>query len=91
MKIAAAMGLALLLVLSATSTVLYQLASRRIIEEFGQKLITVVVNGAQEIDGDAFSGLTRPSQMRSKAYRKIQEPFTRPQGSQRPHPASLRL
>jgi adenylate cyclase len=72
-KIAAAMGLALLLVLSVTSTVLYQLASRRIIEEFGQKLITVVVNGAQEINGDAFAGLTRPSQMKSKAYRKIQK------------------
>ena len=71
-KVAAAIGLAFLLLLSATSFVLYRLSARRIIEEFGQKLITVTVNGAQAIDGDAFAKLNRPSQMKSKAYRKIQ-------------------
>jgi adenylate cyclase len=71
-KIAAAMGLCLLLVLSASSIGLYRLAARRIIEEFGQKLVTVVVNGTQGIDGDAFAKLTRPAQMKSKAYLKIQ-------------------
>src|SRR5579872_1506358 len=71
-KIAATMGLALLIVLSLTSVTLYRLASRRIIEEFGQKLITVVVNGAQQIDGDVFAKLTRPVQMKSKPYLKIQ-------------------
>src|ERR1039457_6346876 len=44
-KIVVTMGLALLIILSLTSLALYRLASRRIIEEFGQKLITVVVNG----------------------------------------------
>ncbi len=71
-KIAATMGVALLIVLSFTSYTLYRLASKRIIEEFGQKLITVVVNGAQQIDGDSFAKMTKPSQMKSKPYLKVQ-------------------
>ncbi len=76
-KIAAVMGFGFLIVLSATSIILYRLAAQSIIEEFGQKLVTVVVNGAQNIDGDAFAKLTRPSQMSSKDYRKIQSRLRR--------------
>ena len=70
-KVAATTGLVLCLLVAVTSMTLYRLASRRIIEEFGQKLITVVVNGAQNIDGDKFAKLTKPSDMKSKTYKKI--------------------
>jgi class 3 adenylate cyclase len=70
-KVALATGLGFLILLSAASFTLYELAKRRIIEEFGQKLITVVVNGAKEIRGDQLESLTLPSQMKTQAYKDI--------------------
>jgi adenylate cyclase len=71
-KITVATSLVLLALLTLTSFWLYSLSSENIIKEMGRELISVTSSGAMDIDGDAFAKLTKPEQMNSPAYLRIQ-------------------
>lgn len=76
-KIAVTTSATFLVLLSLTLFWLYRLASNELIKEMGQGLITMTSTGAVDIDGDEFARLTRPEQMASPAYKRIQDRLRR--------------